>query len=83
VREGGRQGAERGPSSSPLLLLFCCFSASPILARSLARFAKIRRKKKKKKKNNNNNNKEYLDEERARKITTKLVFARSLAASFL
>ncbi len=40
VREAGqgRVGAERGPSSSPLLLLlFCCFSAAPILARSLAR----------------------------------------------
>ncbi len=37
VREGGREGAGRGPSSSPLLLLFCCFSAAPSLARSLAR----------------------------------------------
>jgi len=36
VREGGREGAGRGPSSSPLLLLFCCFSAAPSLARSLA-----------------------------------------------
>ncbi len=40
--EGGRGGRERGPSSSPLLLLFCCFFASPFrcansLARSLAR----------------------------------------------
>jgi len=32
VRKGGRDAAERGPSSSPLLLLFCCFSATPSLA---------------------------------------------------